>query len=59
VRELRITGGDLDLAGLNLSQTIGDAMRDVAMSIQVGDLGREVTVTEPAAAGVVELGAGA
>lgn len=58
VRELRITGGDVDLAGLNLSQTIGDAMRDVAMSIQVGDLGREVAVTEPAAGDVVEDGAG-
>jgi hypothetical protein len=54
VRELRITGSELDLGGLNLSPAAGEAMRDVAMSIQVSDLGREVTVTEPPAGSVVE-----
>jgi hypothetical protein len=53
-RELRITGSELDLAGLNLSEAAGEAMRDVAMSIQVSELGRAFTVTAPPADSVVE-----
>jgi len=59
VRELRITGSELDLAGLNLPRHLADVTRGSAMSIQVGDLGREVTITQPAADRVVEPAAGA
>jgi len=59
VRELRITGSELDLTGLNLSDDVDDVMRDMAMSIQVGDLGGDVTITEPPADRVVDPEAGA